>query len=237
MLTGYREGKVAIIGWHEGNAGQMHALLEAEGVPVDCFVNEGDTPPELVNPPPRPARKFSYPEKDSYKGIPLITSPNWIAVLRERGVGNVMLVNSDTAIKGRLWREARGSMNIVGYIHPTAALLPEAIVHPGAVLLARVVLGYRAEIHDAAFINTGAQIDHNSVVRPCAVVNPGAVLCGSVEVGEGATIGAGATVLTSLRIGANAFVGAGALVRKNVEPGTCVVGVPARILERKKVKK
>lgn len=234
MLVGYSKGTIAIVGWHEGNGGQIHALLEAEGVPTDCFVNEQPLPPKIVDPPARPARRFSYPTESSYKGLPLITSSDWIDVLHGRGVSNVVLINADSIVRRRLLREASGKLNLVGYIHPSAAILPEAIVCPGAIILANAVVGYRAEVHQAAFINTGAQIDHNSVVRPCANVFPGAVLCGSVEVGECATIGAGATVLPSIRIGENAFVGAGALVRKNVLSNTRVVGVPARVSRRKK---
>lgn len=52
----------------------------------------------------------------------------------------------------------------------------------------------------------------------------------STTVERGASIGSGATILGGVRIGAGATVGAGAVVTADVEPGTTVVGNPARAL-------
>ncbi len=47
---------------------------------------------------------------------------------------------------------------------------------------------------------------------------------------KGASIGSGATILCGVTIGENAIVGAGAVVTKDINKGTIVAGVPARIL-------
>ncbi|MCC6236395.1 MAG: serine acetyltransferase [Dehalococcoidia bacterium] len=47
---------------------------------------------------------------------------------------------------------------------------------------------------------------------------------------DGATLGAGCRVLGAVRVGAGATVGANAVVTRDVEPGTTVVGIPARPL-------
>ncbi len=49
---------------------------------------------------------------------------------------------------------------------------------------------------------------------------------------RGASIGSGAIILGGVRIGSGAIVGAGAVVTKDVEPGSTVVGNPARLLDR-----
>lgn len=49
---------------------------------------------------------------------------------------------------------------------------------------------------------------------------------------KGASIGASAIILPGLVIGAGAMVGAGAVVTRDVPEGVCVVGNPARLLER-----
>ncbi len=46
--------------------------------------------------------------------------------------------------------------------------------------------------------------------------------------GDGVVVGAGAILLGPIRVGAGATVGAGSVVVSDVEPGTVVVGVPAR---------
>ena len=46
---------------------------------------------------------------------------------------------------------------------------------------------------------------------------------------DDASLGSGVVVLGGVRIGAGATLGAGAVVTRDVEPGTVVVGVPARV--------
>jgi len=52
---------------------------------------------------------------------------------------------------------------------------------------------------------------------------------------RGASIGSGAVILAGVTIGAGALVGAGAVVTKDVEPGTVVVGCPARFARMRAV--
>lgn len=49
---------------------------------------------------------------------------------------------------------------------------------------------------------------------------------------NGASIGAGAILFPKIIIGKNAIVGAGSVVTKNVEPGTIVMGIPARCVRQ-----
>lgn len=44
-------------------------------------------------------------------------------------------------------------------------------------------------------------------------------------------IGANVVVLEGVRVGKGAVVAAGAIVTKDVEPGTVVAGIPARVLK------
>ena len=49
-----------------------------------------------------------------------------------------------------------------------------------------------------------------------------------VRVATNAKVGAGSTILPGVTIGAGALVGAGAVVTRDVDPGTVVVGSPAK---------
>ena len=55
----------------------------------------------------------------------------------------------------------------------------------------------------------------------------------TTRVRRGASVGSGATILGGVTIGENALVGAGAVVTRDVEPGTVVVGNPARFLRKR----
>jgi serine O-acetyltransferase len=56
---------------------------------------------------------------------------------------------------------------------------------------------------------------------------------GSPVLGDNVFIGAGAKIIGPVNIGAGARVGANAVVVKDVQPDTTVVGVPARIVQRR----
>lgn len=56
---------------------------------------------------------------------------------------------------------------------------------------------------------------------------------GAVAIGNNVYVGAGAKVLGDIKIGNNVRVGANAVVLSDVPEGATVVGIPARIIERK----
>jgi serine O-acetyltransferase len=107
-------------------------------------------------------------------------------------------------------------------------------IHPGAKLGRRliidhglgVVIGETAEIGDDVYIYHqvtlgGTSSDHGKR-------HP--------TVGDNVIIGAGAKVLGAIYIGDNARIGSNAVVVTPVPPGTTVVGIPARPVERREKK-
>jgi len=57
-------------------------------------------------------------------------------------------------------------------------------------------------------------------------------LASKVVVGDHVDLGAGAKILGPLTIESGSRVGANAVVTKNVEKGTTVVGIPAKVVQR-----
>lgn len=119
--------------------------------------------------------------------------------------------------------------------HPSAVCSPWATVGAGSVLCPGAVVNAGAALGVNVLVNTGAIVEHDCVVGDHAHLATGARLSGTVRVGRGTHVGAGATVRQDLVIGDGAIVGAGAVVVKPVEAWTVVVGVPARMVERRTV--
>lgn len=231
MVINYQSGPVAIIGWYEGLAGQLHALLTNENIEVCCFINDYTDLPNPADLPQRAAQKFAYPVNGTFKSLPIVSQENWIDHLKSHHIKNILVASAENSRRQEFIAQVKREFTLIGYVHDSAILLPEASVAAGAIIMGAAVVGYRAEIYEGAFINTGAQVDHNSVVRECASLMPGAIICGSVEIGQRVFIGAGATVVNSICIGEDSVIGAGSLVRENVMPKSLYYGVPAKKIQ------
>lgn len=85
-------------------------------------------------------------------------------------------------------------------------------------------------IEDDAKIDNLVHVAHNCRVRKGAFVIATSILCGGVDVGERAWVAPNASVLEHVTLGADSTVGLAATVISDVEPGTVVVGSPARPL-------
>lgn len=106
------------------------------------------------------------------------------------------------------------------------------------------------DIHPGAKIGKGFFIDHGIgvIIGETAVVGDNVTLYQGVTlggtgkehgkrhptVGNNVMISAGAKVLGSFKIGDNSKIGAGSVVLNEVPPGSTVVGVPGRVVKRKK---
>ncbi|WP_445251385.1 serine O-acetyltransferase [Microcoleus sp. D2_18a_D3] len=106
------------------------------------------------------------------------------------------------------------------------------------------------EIHPGATIGRGVFIDHGmgvvigetAIVGDYAVIYQGATIGGTGKetgkrhptLGENVVVGAGAKVLGNIQIGNNVRIGAGSVVLRDVPSDCTVVGIPGRIISRKK---
>jgi len=171
--------------------------------------------------------------------VPVLGDDSLLPDLYRQGVLHAFVGlggTGDTQPRRRLFELAVAQgFRPVQAIHPRSVVSPSALLGDGLTVMAGAVINAEARLGFNVVVNTGAIIEHDCEIGNHVHVATGAQLASTVRIGEGAHIGAGATVRQSIAIGNGAIVGAGAAVVKDVEPGTVVVGVPARILERRRV--
>ncbi len=154
--------------------------------------------------------------------------------IRSLGFTWLVVAIGDNAVRARCFARAiEAGLQPATCIHPTAWISRRAQIGEGTVVMPRVVVQTEARIGVNCILNTGVIVEHDCEVGDHAHLSPSATLCGNVTVGELAHLGAGVTAIPGSRIGAGAVVGAGSVVLREVAADTTVVGVPARILQRK----
>lgn len=98
----------------------------------------------------------------------------------------------------------------------------------GVIVNPRSSISSDATIGDFTLINCNNGIAHDvSIGHYCSVLGS-ASLNGNVIIGNKVTIGSGAIIHPGIKVGDGSIVGMGAVVFRNVQPGTTVIGNPAR---------
>jgi len=167
-------------------------------------------------------------------GVPVVGDDGSLASLKEQGAGHGLVgvgLTQGTSGRARIYDmldSAGFELPVVS--HPGALISSNVEVGPGSVILAGAIVGIGCRIGNNVVVNIGAAVSHDCTLGNHSVVSDGAHITGGVTIKDRALIGAGATVLPYVTIGEGATVAAGAVVTKDVEPGTTVVGVPARPL-------
>jgi UDP-perosamine 4-acetyltransferase len=169
-------------------------------------------------------------------GVPVLGDDSLLPVHYHGGVSHVFIglgSASDTRPRRRLYEHAtENGFDVVAAVHSSASVSPSARIGSATTILAGAVVNADAELGVNVIVNSNAVVEHDCRVGSHVHVASGAVVASGVRIGNGVHVGAGATVIQGVEIGDGAVVGAGAVVVGDVQPGTVVVGVPARVLRR-----
>lgn len=116
-------------------------------------------------------------------------------------------------------------------IHSSAAIGNDVVLGPGTVVCSHVSITTNIRLGRHVHVNRNSTIGHDCRIGDFVTFNPAAVVSGYVTLDDDVTMGTHSAILQGLRVRRNAYIGAGAVVVRDVEPGTTVVGIPARPLQ------
>jgi len=101
----------------------------------------------------------------------------------------------------------------------------------GPIILPHVLFTTNISVGKFFHSNPKCSIAHDVKIGDFVTLAPGAIVNGNVFIDDFAYIGSRAVIKQGVTIGKGATIGMGAVVIRDVEPGTTVVGNPAKILE------
>jgi sugar O-acyltransferase (sialic acid O-acetyltransferase NeuD family) len=229
-----QDNSVAIIGWEEGTAGQVHSWIEQDGkYHIACFVNPSINKLDInTDEIERDASQFDYPTENSFKDKPLINSENWLEELKSLNIRYVLVTTPEQKDRYKQINMAKeNGLKLIKAIHPSALIMNDAIIGDNVIMHAKSFVGYRSEISSGTIIDTNSQIDHHNVIKECVTINPGVVTAGNVTIEKFAKVHTGAIIINRKTIGENSILGAGTVIIKNVPANVTVVGVPGKIIK------
>lgn len=116
----------------------------------------------------------------------------------------------------------------VNLIHPLVYLSDNVNMGEGIIVGPYTVISTNVYIGDHVTINPQCGIGHDVKIDSYSTLYWNVNLAGFTYVEKGVEIGSKAFVKQNIKIGHESIIGAGAVVTKDVNPGSKVVGVPAR---------
>ncbi len=148
-----------------------------------------------------------------------------LAGLRLAWVSDAFLAHLLYRVKARL--QGLGVPIIPRIAHHLAIIVGQVAIGDPVVMASGVYL-----VHGQVVIDGIVEIGPEVVISPFTTIGLRAGDFNGPKLERGVMVGTGARLIGDIRIGAGATIGANAVVVSDVEPGTTVVGVPAKALPR-----
>lgn len=126
-----------------------------------------------------------------------------------------------------------GGCSPISLVGEHSIIYNEDLVREGSIICSNAIVSSDTSVGSFFQLGFGSYLAHDCQVGNFVTVGPNSTVCGNVLIEDCVQLGAGVVIKPGtfdnpIRIGSNSVIGAGSIVTKNVEPGSVVVGNPAR---------
>jgi len=113
-------------------------------------------------------------------------------------------------------------------VHKSAFVAPNAILEPGAFVMANTYVGPATKVGQCSLIMANCVIGHNDDIGPFNHISAGAIVSSYIKTGKFVDICLGTKIIEKVQMGDYSVAGAASLVLKDVLEKEVHVGSPAK---------
>ena len=161
--------------------------------------------------------------------VPLFNQGDLFQFAKENEIKTAIMAIGNNRVRGikyNLFKNA--GFEMLSIVHPKALIDTEVVYGDNVIIEMGTAIHTHSKIGNNVFLGGDALIGQHNIIGNHVLVGGNASFGGAVVVEDYASIGVGSSIKPGVTIGKGAVVGVGAVVIKDVEPGTTVVGVPAK---------
>ena len=161
--------------------------------------------------------------------VPLFNQGDLFQFAKENEIQTAIVAIGNNRVRGvkyNLFKDA--GFEMLSIVHPKALIDTKVVFGDNVIIEMGTAIHTHSKIGNNVFLGGDALIGHHNIIGDHVLVGGNASFGGAVVVEDYASIGVGSSIKPGVTIGKGAVVGVGAVVIKDVEPGTTVVGVPAK---------
>ncbi len=161
--------------------------------------------------------------------VPLFNQGDLFQFAKENEIQTAIIAIGNNRVRGikyNLFKNA--GFEMLSIVHPKALIDTEVVYGDNVIIEMGTAIHTHSKIGNNVFLGGDALIGQHNIIGNHVLVGGNASFGGAVVVEDYASIGVGSSIKPGVTIGKGAVVGVGAVVIKDVEPGTTVVGVPAK---------
>jgi sugar O-acyltransferase (sialic acid O-acetyltransferase NeuD family) len=163
-----------------------------------------------------PNLKSPFPDVELYYGYEGFKK--WIAGQPAKEIGFCVTIgNPHGRVRLKLHNLlVEHGLSPISIAHHTAWIAEDAVIGPGAQILAGAIVAAEAQLGQQCIVNNHSLVEHEAVLGDAVEIAPNATVLGLTSIGTNTLVGVSATVLSRLQIGSDVIIGAGAIVSANV---------------------
>ena len=161
--------------------------------------------------------------------VPLFNQGDLFQFAKENKIQTAIVAIGNNRVRGvkyNLFKDA--GFEMLSIVHPKALIDTKVVFGDNVIIEMGTAIHTHSKIGNNVFLGGDALIGHHNIIGNHVLVGGNASFGGAVVVEDYASVGVGSSIKPGVNIGKGAIVGVGAVVIKDVEPGTTVVGVPAK---------